>query len=284
MVQTYRLVRGGRIDRSKPIAMRFNGKELEAFAGDTVASALLANGIHFAARSFKFHRPRGSSATEARSRMRCCRSIAEAAGSIRTTARPPSKRSMACRCARRTIGRRFNSNVGAVNGALSPLFVAGFYYKTFMWPRSFWDRVYEPAIRAAAGLGRAPSTADPDRYQHTHAHCDVLVVGAGPAGLAAALAASEAGKRVILADEQAEMGGALLHELTSTIDGKSAWAWLEDTLARLASRGTVTLLSAHDRLRLLQPQSRGPGAAGNRPSCRPASRPAARAPVAGARA
>ena len=111
-----------------------------------------------------------------------------------------------------------------------------------MWPRSFWDRVYEPAIRAAAGLGRAPSEPDPDRYQHAHAHCDVLVVGAGPAGLAAALAASESGKRIMLVDEQAEMGGALLHELTSTIDGKSAWAWLEDAVARLKSRENVTLL------------------------------------------
>ena len=242
MVQTYRLVRGGRIDRSKPIAMRFNGKELEAFAGDTVASALLANGIHFAARSFKFHRPRGvfSHGSEEPNALL---SVDRGGGRI-----DPNNSASAIEAVDGLSLRSQNHwpslqfDVGAVNGALSPLFVAGFYYKTFMWPRSFWDRVYEPAIRAAAGLGRAPLTPDPDRYQHTHAHCDVLVVGAGPAGLAAALAASEAGKRVILADEQAEMGGALLHELTSTIDGKSAWAWLEDTLARLASRGTVTLL------------------------------------------
>src|SRR5262249_39985971 len=121
-------------------------------------------------------------------------------------------------------------DLGAINGALSPLFVAGFYYKTFMWPRSFWGRVYEPAIRAAAGLGRAPRVADPDAYQQLHAHCDVAVVGAGPAGLAAALAASETGKRVMLIDEQAEMGGALLHDVTSTIDGKPAWAWVEETV------------------------------------------------------
>src|SRR5439155_21625760 len=89
-------------------------------------------------------------------------------------------------------------DIGAVNDALSPIFVAGFYYKTFMWPRSFWDRVYEPAIRAAAGLGRAPTAPDPDSYQHAHAHCDVLIVGAGPAGIAAAQAACESGKRVML--------------------------------------------------------------------------------------
>ncbi len=116
---------------------------------------------------------------------------------------------------------------GAVNDLLSPIVVAGFYYKTFMWPRSFWDKVYEPCIRAAAGLGRAPTETDADRYANRHAHCDVLVVGAGPAGLAAALAASEAGKRVMLVDEQAEPGGSLLHDVTSSIDGVPAQdGWL----------------------------------------------------------
>ena len=100
----------------------------------------------------------------------------------------------------------------AINDIFSALLPAGFYYKTFMWPRGFWDRVYEPIIRAAAGLGRVPTAPDPDRYLQRHAHCDVLVVGAGPAGLAAALAAAEAGGRVILCDEQAEMGGSLLAE------------------------------------------------------------------------
>jgi sarcosine oxidase subunit alpha len=242
MVQTYRRARGGRIDRARPIAMRFNGMSLEAFAGDTAASALLANGIHFVGRSFKFHRPRGifSHGTEEPNAL-----LSVDRGMDRID---PNNRASTIEAVDGLLLRSQNHwpslrfDVGAVNDALSPIFAAGFYYKTFMWPHSFWDRVYEPAIRAAAGLGRAPSAPDPDSYQHTHAHCDVLVVGAGPAGLAAALAASESGKRVIVADEQAEMGGALLHELTCTIDGKSAWAWLEDTLARLASRGNVTLL------------------------------------------
>src|SRR5262249_2618586 len=103
-------------------------------------------------------------------------------------------------------------DVGAINDVLAPLLAAGFYYKTFMWPRSLWGGLCAPGPRGGAGVGRPPATPDPDRYQHTHAHCDVLIVGAGPAGLAAALAASQGGKRVILADEQAEMGGALLHE------------------------------------------------------------------------
>ena len=193
MVQSYRLARGGRIDRSKQITMRFNGVGVDALAGDTVASAHLANGIAFVGRSFKYHRPRGifSPGTEdpidPNNRATCLEAVSGL--SLHSQNHWPS----------------LDFDVGAVNGALSPIFVAGFYYKTFMWPRSFWNKVYEPAIRAAAGLGRAPAGPDPDRYQHTHAHCDVLIVGAGPAGMAAALAASETGKRVMLVDEQAEV-------------------------------------------------------------------------------
>jgi sarcosine oxidase subunit alpha len=133
-------------------------------------------------------------------------------------------------------------DVGEVNDLLSPLLPSGFYYKTFMWPRSFWTKVYEPRIRAAAGLGRAPTIPDPDRYQYRHAHCDVLVVGSGPAGLAAALAASESGKRVILVDEQADLGGSLLHDVTSTIDGMAAQDWVRQAVDALDSRANVVVL------------------------------------------
>jgi sarcosine oxidase subunit alpha len=136
-------------------------------------------------------------------------------------------------------------DLGAVSGWLSPLFPAGFYYKTFRGPwRSpwLWRNIYEPLIRRAAGLGRAPAQPDPDHYAGRYAHCDVLVVGAGPAGLAAALAASESGARVILADEQAEMGGSLLAEAEATIDGKPAATWIADALAELRSRPRVRLL------------------------------------------
>src|SRR6185436_10823460 len=109
----------------------------------------------------------------------------------------------------------------------------GFYYKTFMWPRAFWRHVYEPAIRAAAGLGRAPSVPDPDRYLHRYAHCDVLVVGSGPAGLAAAIAATARGARVILCDEQAELGGSLLAEAQASIEGEPASEWLRNSVATL---------------------------------------------------
>jgi sarcosine oxidase, subunit alpha len=242
MAQPFRLAEGGRIDRGKPIAFGFNGKRIEAYAGDTVASALLANGIHFVGRSFKYHRPRGilSHGVEEANALF---SVDRGGGRI-----DPNNRASGIEAVDGLSVRSQNHwpslalDVGAVNNVLAPLFAAGFYYKTFMWPRSFWDKLYEPWIRAAAGLGRAPSAPDPDRYQHTHAHCDVLIVGAGPAGLAAALAAAQGGKRVIVVDEQAEMGGSLLHEAAGSIDGKSAWDWLADTLADLSARDNVILL------------------------------------------
>ena len=131
-------------------------------------------------------------------------------------------------------------DLGAVAGLAAPLLSAGFYYKSFMWPPSFWKRLYEPAIRRAAGLGRAPVVADPDRYLHRYAHCDVLIVGGGAAGLAAALGASATGARVILCDEQAELGGSLLAEPNVTIDGWPAPDWVREVIATLG--GSVTLL------------------------------------------
>jgi sarcosine oxidase subunit alpha len=243
MMQPNRLAEGGRIDRTQPIGMRFNSKVIEAFAGDTAASALLANGIHFVGRSFKYHRPRGifSHGAEEPSALF---SVDRGGNRIEPNNRASSIEAVdGLSLGSQNHWPSLEFDIGSINDALSPMFVAGFYYKTFMWPRSFWDKIYEPWIRAAAGLGRSPSTPDPDRYQHAHAHCDVLVVGAGPAGLAAALAASEGPKRVILVDEQAEMGGALLHDLTSRIDGRSAWEWLCDVLAALDARANVTRLS-----------------------------------------
>jgi sarcosine oxidase, subunit alpha len=240
--QPFRLPRGGRIDRTRPIAMRFNGRPIAAYAGDTAASALLANGIHHVARSFKYHRPRGilgHGSEEPNALLTVDR------GEGRIT---PNSRATCIEAVDRLALSSQNHwpslgfDLGAVNNQLSPLFPAGFYYKTFMWPRTLWERLYEPAIRRMAGLGRAPERPDPDHYQHAHAHCDLLVIGAGPAGLAAALAASESGARVMLVDEQAEMGGALLHDVTSTIEGKAAWDWLAAATAELRGRATVTLL------------------------------------------
>ena len=138
------------------------------------------------------------------------------------------------------VARRFD--LGAANDLLGPFFPAGFYYKTFMWPPKAWERFYEPRIRAMAGLGHAPTLPDPDRYLNRFAHCDVLVVGAGPAGLAAAVTAADAGARVILCDEQAEPGGSLLADTQGTIEGRASAEWLADTVAVLARHPRVTLL------------------------------------------
>lgn len=242
MAQSHRLPTGGRIDRAQPIAFTFNGRTIDGYAGDTVASALLANGIRLMGRSFKYHRPRGvltHGADEPNALLKVDRGPGRADPNNRATvidAVPGLKVSS------QNHWPSLEHDVGQVNDLLSPVFVAGFYYKTFMWPRSFWDRLYEPTIRAAAGLGVAPDAPDADRYVHRNAHCDVLVVGAGPAGLAAALAAAESGRRVILCDEQAEMGGTLLHDVTSTIEGKSPAAFVADALAILAAAPNVTLL------------------------------------------
>lgn len=242
MAGLHRLPKGGRIDRSKPVTLRFNGEALTGFAGDTVASLLIANGIHFVGRSFKYHRPRGF-LSHGSDEPNALLSIDRGPGRI-----DPNNRATVAEARDGLVTASQNHwpslgfDIGAVNDLLSPVFVAGFYYKTFMWPRKFWDKVYEPTIRAAAGLGKAPTAPDADRYANRHAHCDVLIVGAGPAGLAAALSTSESGKRVILADEQSEPGGSLLHDVTSTIDGIPAQEWVRQTLAILDARENVVVL------------------------------------------
>jgi sarcosine oxidase subunit alpha len=235
MSQPFRTQSGGRIDRAAPLRFSFDGRWMTGFAGDTLASALLANGVHLVGRSFKYHRPRGVLAAGSEE--------PNALVQIGTGARGvPNLRATQVELFDGLVAEsqnRFPSlerDIGALNELAAPLFSAGFYYKTFMWPAWGWKRLYEPLIRRAAGLGRAPDAPDPDAYAQRYAHCDVLVVGAGPAGLAAALAAARADARVILCDEQAAFGGSLLD------DGGEACDWLEATLAALAQAPRVTLL------------------------------------------
>ncbi|OYZ81672.1 MAG: sarcosine oxidase subunit alpha, partial [Rhizobiales bacterium 24-66-13] len=241
--QPFRLPAGGRVDRTQPLRFTFNGRGLAGLAGDTVASALLANGIHLVGRSFKYHRPRGILSHGA-DEPNALLDIDRGAGR-----RDPNNRATIVEACDGLVTRTQNHwpsleyDIGEVNDLLAPIFVAGFYYKTFKWPRSFWHKVYEPVIRTAAGLGVAPRAPDAERYGHRHAYCDVLVVGAGPAGLAAALAAAEHGQRVILADEQPEPGGSLLHDAVSTIEGEQAVAWRDTALAELQRRDNVTVLT-----------------------------------------
>ncbi|MGH8249409.1 MAG: sarcosine oxidase subunit alpha family protein [Steroidobacteraceae bacterium] len=241
-MNAFRTVGGGRIDRSRPLRFTFDGKTYEGVHGDTLASALLANGVHLVARSFKYHRPRGilsAGAEEPSALVTVRRDAARSTPNLRAT-QVELHDGLCAESQNRWPSLGFD--LGRANDLLSPLFPAGFYYKTFMWPRSFWASVYEPLIRGASGLGRAPALPDPDRYAQRYAHCDVLVVGSGPAGLAAALAATGSGARVILCDEQAEFGGSLLAETTVQIDGLTAAAWLERTKATLRQHSRVRLL------------------------------------------
>ncbi len=238
--QPYRLESGGRIDRRAPLRFRFDGRVLEGYRGDTLASALVANGVHTVGRSFKYHRPRGILGLGAEEPNAL---VQIGVGN----ATEPNARATAVELHDGLVAASQNRwpslafDIGAVNTLLHRLIPAGFYYKTFMWPQSWWLK-YEYLIRRAAGLGKAPPGPDPDRYDKMHAHCDVLVAGGGPAGLAAALAAGAAGARVILADEQAEFGGSLLGDPGREIDGAPAAEWVRRTVAALEAAPEVTLL------------------------------------------
>ncbi len=240
MNQRARTAAGGRIDRSRTLRFSFDGRSCTGFPGDTLASALLANDVHLVGRSFKYHRPRGilaAGSEEPNALVTIDRGSGRTTPNLRAT-QVELYDGLVARSQNRFPSLRFD--FGAVAGWAAPLLASGFYYKTFMWPRSFWHRVYEPAIRRAAGLGRAPAGPDADRYMHQYAHCDLLIIGGGPAGLAAALAASATGARVILCDEQPRLGGSLLDEPQVTIDGSPAIEWVHQAVASLA--GTVTLL------------------------------------------
>src|SRR5215467_8762167 len=245
MTEGLRTARGGRIDRARPLSFRFDGVGYSGFAGDTLASALLANGVHLMGRSFKYHRPRGVLAAgteEPNALVGVRRDALRYTPNVRAT-QLELYEGLQAESQNRWPSLAFD--FGAINDLIAPFIPAGFYYKTFMWPRAAWKSLYEPRIRAAAGLGIAPREADPDRYAARYAHCDVLVVGAGPAGLAAASAAASAGARVMLCDEQSEFGGALLSldpQTAARVEGRPALEWLTRTLATLAANSRVTLL------------------------------------------
>jgi methylglutamate dehydrogenase subunit C len=236
----FRLAKGGLIDRSKPLNFTFDGAEKSGFAGDTLASALIADGTHLMGRSFKYHRPRGVITAGA--------AEPNALIELRTGGRKEANTratvielydGLEAKSQNRWPSLRFD--IGAVNSLASSIFVAGFYYKTFMWPKSFWEKIYEPLIRKAAGLGTASREADPDRYEKAYAHCDLLVIGSGPTGLMAALTAARSGADVVLADEGSALGGSLLFE-NEGIDGTSGLDWAGGVIAELASMPNVTLM------------------------------------------
>ncbi len=240
MGQDYRLFNGGLINRERPISFQFNEKDYIGFEGDTLASALLANGVHLVARSFKYHRPRGvfSAGSEEPNALVQLEHGAYTQPNVRAT---QIELYAGLKAASLNCWPSVNFDINEVNALFSKFMPAGFYYKTFMWPQRLWPK-YEEIIRRATGMGEAPGQADPDVYDKMHAHCDVLVVGAGAAGLAAALTAARSGARVILIDEQATAGGSLLSRRIN-LDDIPASQWVEAAVAELESLPEVTVLT-----------------------------------------
>ncbi len=240
MSQICRLDTGGRIDRSKKLRFKFDGITYTGYAGDTLASALLANGVRLLGRSFKYHRPRGLIAAGSEEPNALIQ-LEEGAYT------EPNTRATSIELYDGMIARSQNRwpslgfDVGAVNSLVARFLPAGFYYKTFMWPASMW-LTYEKFIRRAAGLGVSPIEPDPDSYHSTYAHCDVLIIGAGPAGLAAAATATASGARVILVDEQKEAGGSVTGASFDSDSRTKLHQWVDDVSATLEGSDNCTVL------------------------------------------
>jgi len=238
--QIFRNKAGGYIDRARPLNFTFNGRSYTGYQGDTLASALLANGIRLIGRSFKYHRPRGiigSGVEEANA-------LVQLSVGARTE---PNLQATRIELFDGLVAESQNCwpsvafDIGAMISLFWRLLPSGFYYKTFKWPARLWPS-YEHFIRHAAGMGRAPIEPDPDTYAHRYAHCDVLVAGGGPAGLTAALEAGRSGARVIIADDGAGFGG-MLRGQRNTVDGKPAAEWIADAVASLQAMSEVVLLT-----------------------------------------
>jgi len=235
--QSHRTATGGLVDRTKPINFTFDSQSYQGFQGDSLASALLANGVRLFGRSFKYHRPRGlvSAGSEEPNALMQVGIGAYTEPNLRA---PQVELYDGLVAESQNRWPSLSFDVGEINNKMSRLFPAGFYYKTFMWPAKMW-MTYEHVIRNAAGLGRSPMEDDPDTYEHHHAHTDVLVVGGGAAGLSAALAAGRSGARVMLVTESPEWGGRLKDG--ATIDGEPGLQWVQAAIAELSGMDNVTL-------------------------------------------
>ncbi|MDA0901342.1 MAG: 2Fe-2S iron-sulfur cluster-binding protein, partial [Proteobacteria bacterium] len=237
---SHRLPQGGRlIDKARTVAFEFNGQKMRGLAGDTLASALLAEDQMLVGRSFKYHRPRGIVASGAEEPNALV-------GLGRDARFEPNQRVTTTELFEGLEAQSQNhwpsleNDIGVVNNYLARFLPAGFYYKTFIHPRPFWKHVFEPIIRQSAGLGKAPKDRDADRYEHFYANVDLLIIGGGIAGLQAALDAGKQGKRVLLVEQTAHWGGRAPVDGIE-LGGKSADEWITATLAALGKMKNVTL-------------------------------------------
>jgi sarcosine oxidase, subunit alpha len=237
----YRLAQGGnRIDRTKKVHFSFDGKQLTGFAGDTLASAVMANGSKLFGRSFKYHRPRGLVGLGSEE-MNALVGVGDGSRHEPNLRATQVELFDGLQAVSQNRWPSLAFDLGSLNSRFSRFIPGGFYYKTFMWPQRFWKHVYEPLIRKTAGLGHAPEGRDPDAYENFHVHCDVLVVGGGVAGLAAAESAAATGAKVIVADENPQFGG-IADICGGTLDGKPQTAWVAEKVSSLSAAENVHLL------------------------------------------
>ena len=235
-----RITGKGLLDPTRSVNFTFDGQMYQGLEGDTLASALLANNVKLMGRSFKYHRPRGV-LTAGSEEPNALVTVGQGAGAEPNIKATVQEIYPGLEARSQNRWPSLKRDILSVNDFIAPFLSAGFYYKTFMWPRAFWEKLYEPIIRRAAGLGALSGKNNPDRYERAFAFCDVLVIGAGPAGLMAALTAARAGADVILADEDARMGGRLLAE-TDPINGQPAPLWVTEILSELSALPNVRLM------------------------------------------
>ena len=239
----YRVKKTDYVDQTNRISFKFDGKTYFGFKGDTLASALLSNGIHLVGRSFKYHRPRGI--------MTCGSEEPNAICQINpgTDLTEPNVRATeielyeGLEASSQNCWPNVNFDIGGINNFISPFIPAGFYYKTFMWPKSFWKNIYEPLIRKSAGLGKSPTLPDPDLYDHRHIHCDVLVIGGGISGIIAAKIAAKSGSNTILIDDKNTLGGSTIFQNNENfkINDEISKDWLFKEIEELKKLKNLTI-------------------------------------------
>ena len=233
------------LDKTNRISFKFNGKNYYGYKGDTLASALLSNGVHLVGRSFKYHRPRGimtCGSEEPNAIVQIGGNGAFTEPNVRATEQELYE---GLEATSQNCWPSVEFDIGGINNFISPVLPAGFYYKTFMWPKKFWNSVYEPAIRKSAGLGKSPTHPDPELYDHKYIHCDVLIVGGGIAGIIAANISADNGNNTLLIDDKKILGGNTIFQNNENfkINDKNSSTWLNDKVNDLNNKKNLTILN-----------------------------------------